>query len=113
MNSIAVPASPKELHESLCTIFPEYDEALTDEGEGEPSFHSVLIAFTCFFGSQQNAFSDKQLTDFGSLVNAAVAKPGLLESAFSTCFLEHLHQIKARKILNPFLSNLAKQKCHA
>jgi len=30
-----------------------------------------------------------------------------------TCFLEHLHQVKALKILRPFLSAHARARCHA
>jgi len=36
-----------------------------------------------------------------------------LENAFGTCLLEHLYQIKAERVLRPFLSNLAREKTHA
>jgi len=46
-------------------------------------------------------------------VNAAVAAGGLLEDAFATCLLEHLHQIRALQAFRPYLSESACERTHA
>src|SRR6185369_1329702 len=96
------------------SIFPEYratyDGPIHDD---TPTYHSVLMAITPFFGGQITTFSERQLRDFSGLVNAAVASGGSLENAFGTCLLEHLHQIRASKILRPYLSKPARERTHA
>jgi len=69
--------------------------------------------FTQFFGVEAASLSEAQLRSFGALVNAAVAAGGLLENAFSTCLLEHLHQIGALEVLHPHFSALAREQTHA
>ena len=107
-----VPQSPEQLLENLFEIFPQFradDRPIHDD---IPTFHSVLIAFTCFFGAHSSTFSERQLQAFGDLVSAAVAADGVLANAFETCLLEHLHQIRAWQVLRPQLSELAREKSH-
>jgi len=109
-----LPQSPEQLLEELFTIFPQYrasyDGPIHDE---TPTLYSVVMAFTPFFGSQAAACSEAQMRAFGALISAAVAAGGALENAFGTCLLEHLHQIRAFKILRPHLSALARERTHA
>jgi hypothetical protein len=110
----AIPQSPEALLEELFSIFPQYRASYPGPiHDDTPTFHSVLLAFTPFFGAELASFSPKQLRQFGLLVSAAVAQDGALENAFGTCLLEHLHQIKAERLLRPFLSDLARDKTHA
>lgn len=117
MKAPSLPQSPEQLCKTLLDIFPRFKEAL-DRNENEDNsspltYQSVMMDFTYFFGKEQDSFSEKQLCQFASLVNTAVMKSGPLENAFATCFLEHLHQIKVTKLLNPHLSKLARSKSHA
>lgn len=110
----ALPPTPEALLEELFAIFPEYrtayDGAIHD---ATPTYHSVLSAFAPFFGGGSVSFSEQQLRAFGDLVNAAVAESGALENAFATCLLEHLHQIRAARVLRPYLSERARERTHA
>jgi hypothetical protein len=109
-----LPVTPEELLEELFTIFPEYRVAYDGPiHDDTPTFHSVLMAFTPFFGGRLASFSERQLRAFGELVSAAVTAGGSLENAFSTCLLEHLHQIRASQVLRPYLSELARERTHA
>src|ERR1044071_9026248 len=109
-----LPATPEELLEELFTIFPEYRAAYDGPiHDGTPTFHSVLMAFTPFFGGQIASLSERQLRAFGELVSTAVASGGLLENAFGTCLLEHLHQIRALRAFRPYLSESARERTHA
>src|SRR5437762_11014473 len=106
-----LPQSPEELLKQLFTIFPEYQSAYTGPiHDDDPSFHSVLIDFSTFFGRAANSSSEKQLRSFGQLVSAAVEAGGVLENAFGTCLLEHLHQIQGLRVFRPHLSKLAREK---
>ena len=110
----ALPQSPDELLEQLFAIFPEYRgcyERPTDEAP--LTFHFVLMDFTTFFGRVAHSSSEKQLGALGRLVSAAVEADGLLENAFGTCLLEHLHQIKASAALRPHLSKAARERTKA
>jgi hypothetical protein len=99
-----LPVTPQALLEDLFTIFPQYRAAYNGPiHDDAPSFHSVLMAFTPFFGGQIASFSEGQLRGFGDLVSDAVAVGGSLENAFSTCLLEHLHQIRALQAFRPYL----------
>jgi hypothetical protein len=114
MSTRDLPQSPEELLEELFAIFPQY--RVNYDGpfhDSTPTYHSVLQAFILFFGGQLALCSEAQLHRFGELVSLAVAQGGSLENAFSTCLLEHLHQIKAERTLRPFLSKIARQKTHA
>ena len=114
MSVRTLPKSAEQLLEELFVIFPEYraryDGPIHDD---TPTFHSVLMAFTPFFGAEAVSLPETQLRSFGELVSAAVAAGGPLENAFGTCFLEHLHQIRASRILRPHLSALARERTHA
>lgn len=96
MRTRTLPRSPEELLDELFTIFPQYRAGYAGPiHDDTPTYHSVLIAFTTFFGGELRSFSEAQLSWLAALVNAAVAEPGSLENAFDTCLLEHLHQIRA------------------
>ena len=109
-----LPQSPEQLLEALFTIFPRYragyDGPVHDD---TPTFHSVLMSFTPFFGREAATMPELQLRSLGTLISVAVAAGGSLENAFSTCLLEHLHQLRASKILRPHLSPLARERIRA
>jgi hypothetical protein len=107
------PESPTELLEELFTIFPQYRANYHPIHDDTPTYHSVMLAFTPFFGAQLASISTVQFRKFGALVSEAVTQEGPLENAFGTCFLEHLHQIKAEHALRPYLSDLARNKTRA
>jgi len=109
----ALPQSPKELLERLIAIFPEYRTAQRPIHNDAPSFHSVLIEFSTFFGGPGCSISEAQLRSFGELVSTAIEAGGQLENAFATCFLEHAEQIGVWKVLRPFLSRIAIEKTKA
>ena len=114
MSTLALPQSPKDLLEELFTIFPQcrnhYEGSIHEEVS---TFHSVLLAVTPFFGAQLTSFSESQLRRFGEMISVAVARDGVLENAFSTCLLEHLHQLKAERVMRPYLTKIARDKTHA
>jgi hypothetical protein len=103
----------------LITIFPEFiqDHTTQDleasESEGIPTFHSVMMPFTQYFGTARGSITPEQLRALASLVNQAVSLDDDLENAVSTCFLEHLRQIRSFQTLAPFLSQRAREKSHA
>ena len=68
--------------------------------------------FTYSFGNAASSLSAAQLHEIGNLVNAAVEENDCLKNAVATCFLEHLHQIHALKVLWPNLSQKAKAECY-
>ena len=109
----ALPQTPAELLEELFVIFPQYRSNYANYGplhDSPPTFHSILIEFTVFFGAELASLSEEQLRKLGTLVNEAVAQDGLLENAFATCLLEHLSQIQADRVFNPYLSKIAHEK---
>jgi hypothetical protein len=109
-----LPQSPEQLLEELFTIFPKYRADYTGPiHDDAPTFHSVLIAFTPFFGAELASFSEVQLRSFGTLVSAAIEAGGSLENAFGRCLLEHLHQIRALRAFRPYLSEMAREKTKA
>jgi hypothetical protein len=105
--------SPEQLLEKLFEIFPELHADYSPIHDDTPTFHSVLMAFTIFFGARSSTFSERQLRAFGDLVNAAVAGGGVLANAFETCLLERLNQMRASEVFCPYLSKLAREKTHA
>jgi hypothetical protein len=109
----ALPRSPEQLLEELFRIFPEYRAELSGPIHDGLAFHSVLMAFTPFFGKASGTFSEDQLKAFGSLVSAGVESGGPLENAFGTCLLEHLGQIRAWRAFRPYLSKVAREKAKA
>jgi hypothetical protein len=110
----ALPATPEALLEELLSIFTEYRASYAGPVHDDtPTYHSVLMAFTPFFGRQIGAFTERQLRTFAELVNEAVAAGGSLGNAFETCLLEHLHQIGATRTFRPYLSGNARERTHA
>ena len=74
--------------------------------------HYVMSCFTYYFGKTATMSTKKQLAALGALVNEAVSEAGVIENAVSTCFLEHLRQVRACKPLSPFLAAAAKRRTH-
>jgi hypothetical protein len=102
-----LPQTPAALLEELFAIFPQYRTGYEKYGplsDSSPTFHSILIEFTVFFGAELASFSEAQLRRFGALVSEAIEHGGKLENAFGTCLLEHLHQIGAKDRFSPYLS---------
>lgn len=90
-----------------------YDpEPLPPEEEEPETFHRVMREFTYSFGKAACSLSSAELRQIGNLVNETVDQSDDLENAVVTCFLEHLHQIHARKILWPYLSKKARAGCY-
>jgi hypothetical protein len=108
-----IPQSPEQLLAELFEIFPQLRTDYRPIHDDAPTFHSVLIAFTGFFGAHSSTFSERQLREFGDLVSASLAAGGVIANAFETCLLEHLHQIRAWQVLRPHLSELARERSHA
>ena len=116
MGRMKIPASPEELVTLLSTIFPAFrlDGRNGDSVQsGSLTFHSVMLAFTPYFGRAAHSCSENQLRTFGTLLNEAIRQSGPLENAISTCFLDHLRQIRVEKVLRPFLAPEGKERTHA
>src|SRR5437016_1294071 len=112
----ALPQTPAALLEELFDIFPRYRSDYDKYGplsDSAPTFHSILIEFTVFFGAELASFSEAQLSRFAALVSEAVAHDGRLENAFGTCLLEHLSQIGAKDKFSSYLSKIAREKTSA
>lgn len=109
------PPTPPELIASLQAIFPEFgsEEILHELETSDYDLHTVMHLFAEYFGTEGSTASERQLRALGGLIDEAVARDDQLENAVSTCMLEHLRQIKAYKILSPYLSRKAKQRTHA
>ena len=103
----------------LVKIFPGFLEAHTaaevseEESLPSPSLHSVMIPFTQYFGSVSASSSERQLETLAAFINRGVEGDTVLKNAISTCFLEHLRQIRAYQALSPYLSPEAKRRTHA
>ena len=115
---------PQETLGQLCEIFPRFadewagESAPTEDGmlDGvyyEWTHHSVLRAFLGYFANNQESFDELQVSALGSWINNAVLVDGDLENAVSTCFLEHVRQVKVERLLWPYLSRRAKAKSYA
>lgn len=113
------PQTAAALHARLVAIFPGFCEECTDaevaesENEGGPAMHLVMQRFAVYFGCEQDSLSPRQIVELAELANEAVTVDDVLENAFGTCFLEHLHQIDGYKTLAPHLSAKAKSECRA
>jgi len=114
-----VPRTPRELREQLVLIAPGFaeecteEELLEEESFSPGTLHFVMQRFTEFFGGAQSSLSDRQLAALGAWISQAVENDHDLENAVSTCFLEHLHQIRGYRTLGPHLTALAKAKTRA
>jgi len=108
------PQIAKELWALLTEIFPGFSAYCEDEEiQPETTLHFVMTEFTSYFSGNRDTFSEFQLKKLAHFINDAVAVDDNLENAVSTCFLEHLRQVRSYKILAPFLSRQAKDKTHA
>ena len=65
------------------------------------------------FSKNHSSFTERQLRRFGDWISEAVSVDSDLENAVSTCFLEHMRQVKINRVLAPYLSPVAKVKSHA
>ena len=105
------------LLEDVTKFLVALDSAFTTELELEEpeelTVHSVMSLFAQYFGSNGGRYSERQLRSLGEWLSSAVTVPGPLENAVSTCFLEHMRQLKVNRLLAPYLSRLAKEKSHA
>ena len=115
---------PQDTLRKLCDVFPPFRDEWEEEGapmedglvDGvyyQWTHHAVMRAFLSFFAANQGSFTETQLRRFGDWVNQVVSASDDLENAVSTCFLEHLHQVKADRLLAPYLSRQAKERRHA
>lgn len=107
--------------EQLCEIFPTFrvfwydderpaEEGLVDGVHYEWTHHEVLTEFLTFFSQNHEAFTEKQLHQFGAWIDEAISAPTTLGNAVSTCFLEHTRQTKINRVLAPYLSREAKRR---
>jgi len=114
--SEARPSTAKELWTRLVALFPNFADWHTlndldqDERDGAPMLHAVMHSFSTWFGGDPTSMTPEQLNGLAMLLNQAVSVDDDLENAVSTCFLEHLRQIKGYKMLAPYLSATAKRK---
>jgi hypothetical protein len=80
MSTLHLPDSPTQLLEQLCAIVPSFQgEHDPDCYSGSSTFHSILIDFTCFFGTACESLTQQQLQMLGLLASAAVEDPGSAE----------------------------------
>jgi hypothetical protein len=105
---------PRDLVNRLIHLFPEF-EAEWDEGEGYGclgcyGYHTVFTELAPDCRSYLEKSSPATVKSFCDLINAFVSASGDKESAVSTCLLEHASQVGIRKIVNPYLSQAAKQE---
>lgn len=113
------PDSPASLRMQLGLLLPSFIADCEDPNplpaeEDEPeTFHRVMREFTYSFGKAANSLTAVSLHKIGNLVNEAVEQDDNLENAVATCFLEHLHQIHALKVLWPYLSPKSRTECYA
>jgi hypothetical protein len=113
------PSTAHELWSQLVAVLPGFaayhSRADVEEAEQDQTatLHSVMAPFTQYFGRQSASLSEKQLKVLGKLVSEAVEVDDDLENAVSTCFLEHLHQIKSYRAIAPYLSDTAKARSRA
>jgi hypothetical protein len=119
MRGAVETTSPVQALEFLFALFPTFEQQWrADEAECGPSpdelnYHRIMFEFIQYFGSVRQSLTENQLKQFGAWVNIAVSEEGPLENAVSTCFLEHMHQVKVNRLLAPYLSSVAKGKSHA
>jgi hypothetical protein len=105
--------SLKDTTKFLVALDSAFETELEVEESEELTLHRVMSLFAQYFGANGSRFSEKQLRRLGEWLSSAVSVPGELENAVSTCFLEHTRQLKASRLLAPYLSKLAKEKSHA
>ncbi len=104
--------APDELRHLLEEIFPAFSNEWDDDEQSE-SLHHVMFVFTPFFGGHAAQCRPNQLEQLANFINRSVQNDDQLENAISTCFLEHLHQINAERLLQPYLTDTARKKLRA
>jgi hypothetical protein len=105
--------APKDTAEFLIALDPPFETELELEDPQELNNHRIMMIFAKYFAANRASFSAKQLRRLGDWLNSAVAAGGELENAVSTCFLEHVRQLKVNRMLAPYLSQAAKDRTHA
>jgi hypothetical protein len=112
---------PQDTLHRLCEIFPTFadwwakEEAPPEDGLVDGIYyqwthHRVMTEFLTYFSTSQAQLSEKQLQQLADWINEAVSTNGDLENAVSTCFLEHMRQVRINRVLKPYLSQQAKAK---
>jgi hypothetical protein len=116
---------PQETLRQLCELFPDFERCWKNEEAPPPedglvdgvfyqwTHHRVMQEFLMYFSNNHSSFTERQLRRFGDWVSKAVSVDSDLENAVSTCFLEHMRQLKINRVLAPYLSPVAKVKSHA
>ena len=116
MHPPTFPLSSNQVLDFLSELFPGFRESWDEDEnpyinpDGRFSIHSVFIEFTDFFGRYVQNPEKPRLVALANFINQGMAADPSFENAVSTCFLEHLHQIRAKKILKPFLGPQAKSQ---
>jgi hypothetical protein len=113
MCSHLAQGSLKDTTEFLVALDAGFETELEVEEPEDLTLHRVMSLFAQYFGANSSRFSEKQLRRLGEWLNSSVSVSGELESAVSTCFLEHARQLKVDRLLAPYLSKVAKEKSHA
>jgi hypothetical protein len=112
------PTTPEALRDQISAIFPSFRKAWDSkdnpfiQDDGTFSYHGVMLALNDHF-AELGPLSEVQIEGFSALLNSAVTTSDVFENAVSTCFLEHMHQMKLTKVLGPHLTREAKKKSHA
>jgi len=117
-------APPQDTLRRLCELFPTF--ASWWEGEGAPpedglidgvyyesTHHRVLAEFCDYFVENHRSFKEQQLKEFGAWIEEAILAGGEVENAVSTCFLEHVRQLRVEPLLRPYLSAQGRSRTHA
>ena len=103
------PPEPKHLLATLNRVFPDFGSDV----EAEDGLHAIMLNFAEYFGAHATQVTEKQLRFLGDVLNEAVSVDDNLENAVSTCFLEHLHQLRKLALMRPFLSSQARERLRA
>ena len=106
---------PSELLLVLQAIFPDFGRSGVAEevAVSEHPLHCLMQNFADYFNTINEEPSLRQHRALASFRNDAVALEDALENAVSTCFLEHLRQMKRYRALAPHLSAKAKKRARA
>ena len=104
--------SSSEVLAGLTAIFPDFAKEWEADNpyiwDGEFSIHSVYMTFLDFLPAvSPNA---DQLQKTASFINEAVDAGGNSENAISTCFLEHVNQVRLGPKLKPLLTKEARRR---